>query len=68
MGGGELASSLFRARLIDQVGLNIQPVLLGSGVPLFYETKQQLDLELLESKKLKNGSLYVFYRVKGNDV
>lgn len=67
MGGGELANSLFRAKLIDQVGLNIQPVLLGSGVPLFYEMKQQLDLELLESKRLKSGSLYVFYRVKGNE-
>jgi dihydrofolate reductase len=64
MGGGELARSLFQARLIDQVGLNIQPVLLGNGTPLFYETKQQLNLELLECKTLKNGGLFVFYRVK----
>jgi dihydrofolate reductase len=64
MGGGELASSLFRARLIDQVGLNIQPVLLGSGIPLFYKMKQQLNLELLEWKTLKNGGLFLFYRVK----
>ena len=64
MGGGELARSLFQARLIDQVGLNIQPVLLGAGIPLFYEMKEQLDLELLEHKRLKNGGLFVFYRVK----
>ncbi|HEU4479033.1 MAG TPA: dihydrofolate reductase, partial [Pyrinomonadaceae bacterium] len=48
IGGGELARSLLQARLIDQIGVNIQPVLLGSGVPLFYEMQQQLDLELLE--------------------
>lgn len=64
IGGGELASSLLQARLIDQIGLNIQPVLLGSGVPLFHEMEQQFDLELLESKLLKNGGVYVFYRVK----
>lgn len=64
LGGGELARSLFEARLIDQIGLNIQPVLLGSGIPLFYEMSQQLDLELLDFKTLKNGGVYVFYRVK----
>ena len=64
MGGGELASALFQARLIDQVGLNIQPVMLGSGIPLFHEMKEQLDWELLEHKKLKNGGVFVFYRVK----
>ena len=64
VGGGELARSLFEARLIDQVGLNIQPVMLGSGIPLFYEMNLQQDLELLECKALKNGGLYVFYRLK----
>ena len=64
MGGGELAHSLFQARLIDQIGLNIQPVLLGSGTPLFYEMNEQLDLELLEHKRLRNGGVFVFYRVK----
>ena len=64
MGGGELARSLLNARLVDQIGLNIQPVLLGSGTPLFYEMDQQLDLELLEYRTLKCGSVYVFYRVR----
>ena len=64
VGGGELAKALFEARLIDQIGLNIQPVLLGSGVPLFYELEHQQDLELLEVKTLKNGGVFVFYRVK----
>ena len=63
MGGGELAHSLFQARLVDQIGLNIQPVLLGSGIPLFYEMTGRLDLELLEHKRLKNGGVFVFYRV-----
>jgi dihydrofolate reductase len=50
MGGGELAHSLFEAELIDEIGFNIHPVLLGSGIPLFHAMKRQIDLELLESK------------------
>lgn len=64
MGGGDLARSLFEAGVIDEIGFNIHPVLLGSGVPLFYEMSRQIDLELLECKALKNGCVYVLYRVK----
>ena len=64
MGGGELARSLFDAGLIDEIGFNIHPVLLGSGIPLFHEMERQIDLELLKCKRFKNGCVYVSYRVK----
>ncbi|MDX6614817.1 MAG: hypothetical protein QOD75_4003 [Blastocatellia bacterium] len=64
MGGGLLANALFEANLIDEIGLNIHPVLLGSGIPLFHELRQQIDLELLECRPLKNGCVFVSYRVK----
>ena len=35
LGGGVLAKSLFEADLIDEIGFNIHPVLLGSGIPIF---------------------------------
>lgn len=63
-GGGELAESLFAADLIDEIVLNIHPVLLGSGIPLFHETPRQIDLDLLECKVLEGGCLAVTYRVK----
>jgi dihydrofolate reductase len=64
MGGGELAQSFFEAGLIDEIGLNIHPVLLGSGVPVFHAMSRQSNLELLESQTFKNGCVYVRYRVK----
>jgi dihydrofolate reductase len=64
MGGGLLAKSLLEAKLIDEIGFNIHPVLLGSGVPLFHEMKRQINLELLDCKRFKNGCVYVLYRVK----
>ena|ERR1051325_1122934 len=63
-GGGELAKGLFEADLIDEIVLNIHPVLLGSGIPLFHQMKRQIDLELLDCAVLKGGLLAVTYRVK----
>ena len=64
MGGGEFGKSLFEAGLIDEIGFNIHPVLLGSGIPLFLEMKRQIDLELLDCKSFKNGCVLVSYRVR----
>jgi len=50
--------------LIDEVGVNIHPVLLGSGIPLFHEMSHQIDLELIKCKTFKNGCVSVTYRVK----
>lgn len=63
MGGGDLAKTLFEAGVIDEIGFNIHPVLLGSGIPLFYEMPRQIDLDLIECRPLKNGCVYVLYRV-----
>lgn len=63
-GGGALAKSLFEANLIDEIVLNVHPVLLGSGIPLFHEMKKQIDLEFLSCRQLKTGGVILSYRVK----
>jgi dihydrofolate reductase len=63
MGGGLLAKSLFEAGLIDEIGFNVHPVLLGSGIPLFHKMKQQINLELADCKQLSNGCVVLTYRV-----
>src|SRR5689334_23618486 len=64
MGGGLLAKPLLEAGLIDEIGLSIHPVLLGSGVPLFHEMPQQMDLELVQCRQYSNGCVLVTYRTK----
>lgn len=64
MGGGELARTLFQADAIDEVGLNIHPLVLGSGVPLFPEIGRRVALELLESRRLDGGCILANYRVR----
>lgn len=64
MGGGEFGRFLFDEDLIDVVGMNIHPLLLGGGVPLFHTLKKQVNLELAECRALKNGCVYLTYNVK----
>ena len=63
MGGGELAKPLLEAGLIDEITLNIHPVLLGSGVPLFRGLGRQIALELLDCQPFQNGCIYATYRL-----
>lgn len=64
MGGGELGKALFQAGVIDEVGLNIHPLLLGSGVPLFPEIGRRVELELLETRRLEGGCVLANYKVR----
>ena len=64
LGGGEIGKVLLEAGVVDEIGFNIHPVLLGAGVPLFHGMSHQIDLELLECRPFKNGCVYVNYRVK----
>jgi dihydrofolate reductase len=65
-GGGVLGTSLLEAGVVDEVGMNVHPVLLGSGVPLFRNTTRRIPLELLESRRLDGGCLLCTYRVKAH--
>src|SRR5687767_4240530 len=47
MGGGLLAKSLFEADLIDEVGINVHPVLLGSGIPNIIDVIWKIYVELI---------------------
>lgn len=67
MGGSDLARSLFAADLIDEVGLNVHPILLGGGVPLFTDAGRRVPLELMSSRCIDGGCVYSTYRVKHAD-
>jgi len=64
MGGSEIGKSLLEAGLIDELGVNIHPVLLGSGIPLFARMDRRIELELRDCKQLKNGCVVLTYDVK----
>lgn len=63
-GGADLASRLLAENLIDEIILKFNPVLFGSGIPLFSEITRQTDLELTGSKVYENSVMLLTYRVK----
>ncbi len=67
MGGGDFARSLLAADLIDEVGMNVHPVLLGAGIPLFTDAGRRVPLELISSRSIAGGCIYSTYRVKHGD-
>ena len=52
MSGGNFATSLLQAGVIDEIGLNIHPVLLGAGTPAFLDPGARVNLELTECRQL----------------
>ena len=63
MGGGELAQSLLAAGLVDEVGLNIHPILLGSGVPVFRDAGRRIGLTLTECRQIAGGCVLANFKV-----
>lgn len=64
MSGGNLAGSLFAADVIDEVGLNVHPVLLGSGTPLFTDPGQRVNLKFRTARAIAGGCVMMTYGVK----
>ncbi|WP_282938274.1 dihydrofolate reductase family protein [Paenibacillus sp. RC67] len=60
-GSPTLVRSLLREGLLDELTLNICPVVVGSGTRLFDDLKQ-VNLKLVDSKAYSNGVVGVTYR------
>jgi len=63
-GGAELAATLFAEELIDEIVLKVNPVLFGSGIPLFSAVVEQTALEPIGSRSYDNGVVLLRYRAR----
>lgn len=63
-GGGEFAGWLLDHGLIDILKLKINPIILGSGIRIFGNSKTQVNFELIDSKRFKNGMHIITYALK----
>lgn len=67
-GGSTTNSSFAKLDLIDEVMINIEPVIIGQGIPLFKPTEFIQKLELFEVKNLSPQTIQLHYRVKKSDL
>ena len=61
-GSGSLVGSLLEDGLIDELGLMIHPVVVGSGKRLFEEGGERIALELVDFRTFSTGVVYLTYR------
>ncbi|WP_163103195.1 dihydrofolate reductase family protein [Peribacillus alkalitolerans] len=62
-GGGKLAGTLIEHKLIDQLVLKINPIMVGIGLPLFSNLSIPIKLELVDLKQFDSGVIKPTYNI-----
>lgn len=63
-GSADLASTLRDLGLIDEYRTMVNPVVLGSGKPLFKNVKNKFGLSLTKTRPFRSGNVLLYYRPK----
>jgi len=61
VGSPGLIVALTQLDLIDEYQLSVQPIVLGSGLPLFKNVKDRINLKLLKTKIFGCGAITLYY-------
>jgi len=65
-GGAGFASTLIKNKLIDEFYLFVNPVAIGSGLPIFKEVESKQDLTLVKARQFDCGTVVLHYEPKRN--
>ncbi len=60
-GGAGIVSEFTSLDLIDEFRLKLEPVVLGSGKPLFKGINKKRNLKLIKSKSFESGVVAIYY-------
>jgi dihydrofolate reductase len=63
-GSPRLSHNLMQLGLIDEFQLTLNPIVLGSGIPLFKDIKEKFKLKLLSSKPFDSGVIALHYQIE----
>jgi dihydrofolate reductase len=61
VGGAELAARAIEAGLVDEYELFLVPVVVGSGKRALRDNNVRVNLELLDERQFRNGTVYLHY-------
>lgn len=63
-GGGALNASFMKEKLINEIYLDIEPLIFGKGIQVITPSEFEYELELLDVKKLNKNTVQLHYLVK----
>lgn len=63
-GGSRFVASLIKAKLIDELHLFINPVAIGSGMPIFNTLESKQDFNLIKASAFECGIVVLHYGLK----
>ncbi|SHF15260.1 Dihydrofolate reductase [Seinonella peptonophila] len=63
-----LAQTFMQLGLIDEYRINVNPIVVGGGKPLFKNIKDRVDLKLVETKTFSSGVVGLVYGVRRGEV
>mgnify|MGYP003574942496 FL=1 len=62
VGGGEVLQHLLRAKLMDEFIIQVAPVIIGRGIPLFVPGDQENELTLVDVRRYKQFAELYYLR------
>jgi dihydrofolate reductase len=65
VGGAALAAQAIQAGLVDEYQLFLVPVVVGGGKLSLPRNGVRVNLELLDQRRFRNGTVYLHYRIRG---
>ncbi|MBP1908515.1 dihydrofolate reductase family protein [Methanolobus bombayensis] len=63
VGGASIISLLLNSGLINELRIVIQPIILGKGIPLFKDIKDNIKLDLSSSHEYESGIVELVYQL-----
>lgn len=63
-GGSKLIASFLKERLVDEIFLDIEPILFGKGIPLLFPVELEENLQLIGTKMLGKNTIQLHYKIR----
>lgn len=63
-GGAQANTSCMKESLVDEIIIDVEPMIFGKGIKLFADEDFEANLELVEMKKLSDNTIQLRYSVK----
>jgi dihydrofolate reductase len=67
VGSPSMIVALGKLGLIDEYQLGVQPTVIGSGLPLFKNVTDRIDLKLIKTKTFGCGAVFLYYSGPGSN-